>query len=99
MLPRKVQIGGHVFKIVQSPRSGLPRDSLADVDPDKCVIRLYGRTPPSRKIECVIHESLHAMLAGHEFEDEEEVVRLLGDALTQFIKDNPVFIRHALKVL
>jgi hypothetical protein len=39
------------------------------------------------------------MLASHEFEDEEEIVGLLGDALTQFIKDNPAFIRHALKVL
>lgn len=101
MIPRTLQIKGHKFRVRQVNRLGLSdgNDVLADVDTGKNLIRLYKRAPASRKIEYLIHEAIHAMLDSHEITQEEKVCSLLGEYLVQFIRDNPAFIRHALKTL
>jgi hypothetical protein len=99
MIPRTLNIKGHKFQVKQVNRLGLSDDAMADCDPDKNLIRLYRRAPASRKVECVLHESMHAMLDSHGITQEEKVCGLLGEYLVQFIRDNPGFIRHALKTL
>lgn len=99
MLPRSVKIGAHTYKVKMASRKELGPNISADVDAEKNVLRIIRSATRSRKIELVMHESLHAMLAGHSFEDEEAIIVILGEALTQFLADNPYFIREALKVL
>lgn len=98
MIPRTLTIKGHKFQVNQVKKVG-SGDALASVDPDKNLILLFEGAPASRKIEYLIHEAIHAMLASHGITQEEKVCSLLGEYLTQFIRDNPGFIRHALKTL
>lgn len=97
MLPRKVKIKGHTYPVRQVGARELGPDTFAKLTHDH--IDIWKRAVPSRKIECLIHEVLHAMLCGHSIENEETIVTLLSEDLTQFIRDNPAFIRHALKTL
>jgi hypothetical protein len=99
MLPRSVKIGAHTYKVKSATQRELGSDVAADMDSGTTTIRVLRRTTRSRKIELVIHESLHAMVAGHDFKDEEAILVILGEALTQFLADNPRFIAEALKVL
>jgi len=99
MVPRNLRIKGHIFTVRQVPKAGLPLDCEAYVESDKNLIRLYKRLPASRKIECLFHESIHAMLSGHRIEEEELICSLLGEYLVEFVRDNPDFIRHCLKTL
>lgn len=99
MIPRKVRIKGHMFTVKQVPRSGMPADCQGYVESDKNLIRIYQRLPASRKVEIILHECIHAMLVGHDIVQEEQVCQVLGEYLTEFIRDNPDFIRHCLKTL
>lgn len=99
MIPRKVRIRGHIFTMKQVPKSGLPANCQGYVEPDKNSIRIYQRLPASRKVEVILHECIHAMLSGHSIVQEEQVCEVLGEHLTEFIRDNPDFIRHCLKTL
>ena len=99
MIPRKVRIKGHMFTVKQVPKSGLPSDCKGYVELDKNFICIYQRLPASRKIEVILHECIHAMLTGHKIVQEEQVCEALGEYLTEFIRDNPDFIRHCLKTL
>ncbi len=99
MIPHTLKIRGHTYRINQVGRKKLGVEVTATVDNEVNTIQLYKRASPSRKVECLIHETLHAMLAGYGYGDEEEIVVTLGEALTEFIRANPSFIRHALKVL
>ncbi|KKK55017.1 hypothetical protein LCGC14_3078830 [marine sediment metagenome] len=99
MVPRTLDIKGHKFAIRQSKKKDLLSDCVGDCDPDKNLIQVYNRLPPSRKLEVLLHEVLHAMLGSHNITQEEEVCTLLGEYLVQFIRYNPDFIRHALKTL
>jgi hypothetical protein len=97
MLPRKVQIKGHTYPVRHVGARKLGPDTFARLTHDH--IDIWKKATPVRKIECLIHEALHAMLTGHNFKDEETILTLLSEDLTQFIRDNPAFIRHALKTL
>lgn len=99
MIPRKVRIKGHMFTVKQVLKSKLPSDCQGCVDPDKNIIHINKSLPASRKVEVVLHECIHAMLSGHNIVQEEQVCEALGEYLTEFIKDNPAFIRHCLKTL
>lgn len=99
MIPRTLKIRGHTYLIQQVGRKELGTGFTATVDNETNIIQVFKRASSSRKVECLIHEALHAMLCGYEYEKEEDIVVTLGEALTEFIRANPAFIRHALKVL
>ena len=98
MLPKRLRIKGHVYTLEEVPDRHLP-DRMADCDNEANHIRISKGAAESRQVELVLHESIHAMLAGYDVSGEEIVAVTLGECLTAFIKDNPSFIRHALKVL
>ena len=99
MIPRTLKIRGHTYLIKQGGRKTLGTGITATVDNEANIIQLFRGASPSRKVECLIHEALHAMLCGYGYEKEEDIVVTLGEALTEFLRANPSFIRHALKVL
>lgn len=99
MIPRTLKIRGHVYKVKQVNRKSLDSGNYAEINDVANILRLYKGLAPSRKVELVLHEAMHAMLDGHEFKDEEAIVTILGEGLTELIKANPGFIRHALKTL
>ena len=99
MLPRTIQIGAHIYKIKMALRKNLGKDVCGDSDHERNIIQVIKHATRSRKIEILIHECLHAMLAGHDFKNEEEIVLILGEALTSFISDNPYFLTEAIAVL
>ena len=99
MLPRSIKVGAHNYQIKSATAKELGRDGAADVNNVANLIRISSRATRSRKIELLLHECIHAMLAGHEFKDEETIVVILGEALTRFLADNPRFVIESLKVL
>lgn len=99
MIPRKIRIKGHIFSVKQVLKSDLLSNCIAYVDSDKNFIHLKKSLPASRKIECLFHEVMHAMLQGHDIVQEEQVCSVLGEYFVEFIRDNPDFIRHCLKTL
>ncbi len=99
MLPRSVRIGAHVYKIKTGTRKDLGPDTCGDIDNERNIIRVIRHATRSRKIEILIHECLHAMLVGHDFPNEEEILVILGESVTQLLADNPHFITEAIEVL
>lgn len=99
MLPRSVKIGAHTYKIKTGTRKDLGPETSGDVDNERNIIRVIRHATRSRKIELLIHECLHAMLVGHDFPNEEEILVILGETITQFLADNPYFIAEAMRVL
>ena len=101
MLPGEVRIRGHTFKVRQVLRRDLPKDAIACVRSDRNEIMVYRRLPASRKIECLLHEVVHAYLSdtGLSDEMEETVSTVLGESFTQFLRDNHAFLDHARSIL
>lgn len=99
MIPRKVRIKGHMFRVKQVPKSVMPSKCVGWMEADRNLILMYKSLPASRKVEVLLHECIHAMLSQHEIVQEEKVCTLLGEYFTEFIRDNPDFIRHCLKTL
>jgi len=99
MIPKSLRIKGHIYPIEHVDEAVLSEDHSADVSMRTNHIRILNRLAPSREVETLIHEALHAMLSGYDVDEEETLVVTLGEGLTAFIRDNPKFIRHALKVL
>lgn len=99
MLPRSVKIGHCNYKIKMVPKKDLGKDELGEVDDSQNTIKVLSRMARSRKVEVLLHECIHAMLSGHDFKDEENIVVILGKGLSQFLADNPFFIVEALKIL
>lgn len=95
---RSVRLQGHNYKIKHLHPSKMP-DLLAEIDQNEGVIHVRKGLPPSRKVECILHEALHVILGQLHVAKEERVCESIGEYLTQFIRDNPSFIRHALKTL
>jgi len=101
MLPGVVRLGGHVFRVRQVLRRDLPKNAIACLKSDANEILVYRRLPPSRKVECVLHEVVHAYLEGSELGDEveEKVAGILGESFTQFLCDNQAFLDHSRSIL
>jgi len=73
--------------------------NVGELDDERDVIRISKYASRSRKVEILLHECLHAMVAGRAFPDEEPIVVALGEALTQFFADNPILITKMLEEL
>lgn len=99
MIPQTFRIKGHIYPITHVSSADLSDDHSADVCTRLNRIRILEGLAPSREVETLIHEALHAMLAGYDVDGEETLVVTLGEALTSFIKDNPAFITHAVETL
>ncbi len=99
MLPRRVKIGAHVYKIKMSGKKELGEDNIGLVDSEMDTIWVSRKLSRSRKVEILLHECLHAMLSGREFSDEEPIISALGESLAQLFADNPGFIRKLLEEL
>lgn len=99
MLPKTIKIGAHHYRIKTATRKEMGKENSADVGFETNTIRVITPAARSRLIELIIHESLHAMVAGHDFADEEAMILILGNGITSLIADNPEFIREAIKTL
>ncbi len=99
MIPGTVKVRGHVYKVKQVSAKALGGDHMADVDNDLQVIRLLRRASEAQKVELLLHEVLHAMLAGRSVGDEEQLASHLGEEFTSFLWNNSAFIHHALHIL
>lgn len=99
-LPRRVKIGGHEVAIrLASVQELGGKEYLGEYNPDTNSIRLKRTLAKSRRVEVLLHEVFHAILVGHKYFDDEALVVLLGEGLTQIIRDNPDFIRYCLELL
>ncbi len=98
MLPKTIKIGAHTYRIKLVPDI-LGGGTVGYHDPATSTIQIREDLPPSRLIESLIHESLHALVLGHEFKDEETIVTLLGEGLTALIKNNPELFVAAIREL
>lgn len=82
-------VGSNVYTVAEV--DGLMRkyDLYGQVTYSDCRIEIEPTLAPTRKTNVIIHELLHAALfeAGYD-EQDEELVRRLGNVLTQVIGDN-----------
>lgn len=99
MIPRSVRIRGHTYKIKHVNARDMGEGNIAEVDSHLNHILVYKRMAASKKITYILHEALHAMLEGTEFQEEEAMVTILGQGLTEFIQANPHFLKYAIKTL
>jgi hypothetical protein len=99
MLPKTIRIGAHTYDVQRVAPKKLGKEEMGETQDYLNRIRVLEDIPPTRELETFLHECLHAMLAGHEFQDEEAIVVILGEGLTSFLADNPTFVRSALRTL
>jgi hypothetical protein len=82
-------VGSNVYQVVEV--DGLMRkyELYGQVTYSDCLIEIEPTLAPTRKTNVIIHELLHACLfeAGYD-EQDEELVRRLGNVLTKVIGDN-----------
>jgi len=87
IIPSKCQIGAHTFKIRSSPRIMDIQDAKGGSEyRQEHIIRLMPNRPASSTFQTLIHEAIH--LGDGVFGTNsipEEVVRLLGGTLAQFL--------------
>ncbi len=91
MVPKSIKIGGHRFQVKIVPRKVLGEDWFGQTDSKTNTIKIAHALARSRQAEVLLHECLHAIIVGHitKEEEEETIVTVLGQGLTQLIKDNP----------
>lgn len=85
----KFTVGSNVYTVAEVEGFMRKYDLYGQVLYSDCHIEIESRMAPTRKTNVIIHELLHAMLfeAGYD-EQDEELVRRLGNVLTQVIGDN-----------
>lgn len=89
MVPKSIKIGGHKFQVEAVSQKTLGEEYLGEMDEKTNTIKVACDIARSRQAETLLHECLHAMLTGHTFKEEEKIVVILSQGLTQLIKDNP----------
>lgn len=86
-VPKTIQIASHVFTIVLSRKIADHEGLDGDVHFLDQKIRVWSLLPPTRRLECLIHEVLHA--AGKVFTRKESVSETIldgiGEALAQVL--------------
>lgn len=97
LLPPSIKIGIHTFEVKLSEDLG--DECMGEMCDIANTIKISKPVTRSRKLETFFHECLHAMLSGHTFRDEERILVILGQSLTQFISDNPTFMTDAVEYL
>ena len=97
MLPKTVKIGSHLYKVRILPP--WEECTLGDNDCSVNLIRLREGLPASRQIETFLHECVHVMMEGHDFDQEEGIVSLVGEGMACLIQNNPEFFLAAIEEL
>lgn len=90
------RVGTCDFRVEEVPNLLHKHDLLGQVSYHDCIIELEPELCEQRKHNVIIHELVHAIFfeAGYD-EHEEEMVRRLGNVLTQVLRDNNFeFIRE-----
>lgn len=85
----KFEVGANVYTVAEVDGLLKRYDLYGQVTYGDCLIEVDDALAPTRKTNVIIHELLHACLfeAGYD-EQDEELVRRLGNVLTQVIGDN-----------
>lgn len=83
-IPKKLKIGGHVFKIKEVDEVGKDPNTAGECDIDKLEIRLRKGQEQSAKEVTLFHEIIHTL----NWEYEEKEVEFLANSLYAVLKDN-----------
>lgn len=104
-LPKSVKVGGHIIKVLPTPRAQINCDAFYDRARNEIGIDLG--LDHYHQATALLHEVLHACWAESglvgEFKGrkvEEKVVRHFEPFLYQFLRDNPKAVRflcHSVK--
>lgn len=101
MIPARVRVGPHVYRVKVAKPSGLDHDAYGVTDIGRSTITLAPGLSDSQQRDTLLHEVLHAVLDGtgwaHRLgaKREEQLVRALAPALLAVLRDN----REAIKWL
>jgi len=92
MIPNKIKIGPHTYKVVKGKGLGVD-DNFGKHDGERLEIFIRSDVPKSQQEETFIHECLHAIrcLTKTELSDtdkEEVVVQVMGLLLYQMLREN-----------
>jgi hypothetical protein len=94
-LPTKLRVGYRDYA-VEDWASNLANvsDQLGECDRINCIIRIRTDLIPTVKAEVLMHEVLHAAyhMGSADNADEEKLVSILGNQMTQIWRDNPDFV-------
>ena len=88
-LPKKIKIGGFVYRIKEVKEDQLPSDRLADCGRNDHLIRVSRDLEDKAKLLILVHEVFHAI----NFEDAESSVECQAQTLCQLLLDNPDFTK------
>ena len=92
MFPSELKIGPHVWILQEVPNGVLHQSGhLGLSTADSLVIAVDANLPPTKKLEVLLHEVLHACCEGTMLgeDDEESLVRIIAPALLGVIRENP----------
>ncbi len=83
-IPKKIKIGGHLYKIVFEKSSGFKENDCAKLDREKGIIFIDAEIIQSEKEVSLFHEIFHSING----EMEEKETDFLAQAIYQVLKDN-----------
>jgi len=93
-LPTSLVLDECEYKVIPVHASPMNREDADGLcDNTACEIYYPAHAPHSRQVEIILHEVLHAGLAGHEYQDEEPIIVILGKYLHRVIQNNPQFFQ------
>lgn len=99
MIPAKVVIGPHHYKVKVAKPSGLSHEQYGTTEVGTTTITLAPGMSGSQQRDTFLHEVLHAVLSltgwDHRLGDkrEEQLVRSLTPALLEVLRDNPKVVK------
>jgi len=94
-LPKSIRVGYRDYAVEDWPVALANANARwGECDRLNCVIRVRDDLLPKVKAEVLLHEVLHAAydMGCCDNSDEEKLVNILGNQLTQIWRDNPEFV-------
>ena len=95
-IPKKIKVGGHVYRVIYPCDFAENKNLRGQHDGDTKEIRISDDGPESVIAETLLHEILHAVdsVTGYKlFEDNERAIVGIGEALFQVLRDNNLDFR------
>src|SRR5688572_7820069 len=92
-LPKRLQVGYLTYAVEQWAKS--PPDQCGECDNNWGIIKVDVQYGPQRTAEILLHEVLHAIYRNGAIEagdEEERVVTILANQLSQIWRDNPELV-------
>ena len=88
-VPRKIKIGGHEIKVIYKNKIFEQKEECFGVaDKENNVIYLAKGMEKTRKMEIILHESIHIMEGLYDFSLTEKEVTLLAVGLLALLREN-----------